>query len=385
MPRERARTFKSLGLSTRGPQPDPERDRLRPAAENITPADDVTIAADKLMKSWGPSSRALELVRGVSKGLRQMHVVTDVVQARGRLRTTSHACKSSFRGLHKLEQKHCAPVTCCSFNHDGGVVCTTSWDCAVHLYDTWTGEHLQALTGVHTEGGTLCCSFGFDATHGEDGTEYLCVGGVDRSISLYKRHGLSWGRCHPHVVQLTDVHTEGVLCCTFGSPKMEEKERKTETEIGDNPNMDYGLHLCLGSWDRTASLITRVSDMFDEAIEPDPACTMSSYPVAKVSGAVHMQTHDKEAFQKVYIRLADGNLEIEETKGSGVVSTVALFECECSELKPQREASGFPHAFQVDVNTADSRNKTGKTKYVMAVQSAKLKMQWMTCESRTLA
>ena len=208
------------------------------------------------LKGW--ASPEPQAARQQQKSMRKLFAAANVVKAHTNLRGHVKA-HTDFRGLHKLEQKHKAAVTCCSFSHDGSAVCTTSWDCAAHLYDARTGEHLQALTGVHTEGGTLCCSFGFDATKQ---IEYLCVGGVDKSISLYRRQGSTWKRCHPHVVKLTDVHKEGVVCCSFGW-------RKDDTWVNpcDPDRLDLGLQLCLGSWDRTASLISRVTEMFDAAMK----------------------------------------------------------------------------------------------------------------------
>ena len=106
---------------------------------------------------------------------------------------------------------------------------------------------------------------------------------------------------------------------------------------------------------------------------------VKSNPATVVSGAVHIQKHGKKEFQQFYIMLADGKMTTKLTEDSGVVGIAALFACKCSEPKSKRK--GFPHAFRVDLKTADSLDET---KYVMAVQNAELKMQWMTCECAVL-
>ena len=146
----------------------------------------------------------------------------------------------SFRGLHKLEPKHKAPITGCCFSgadsEERVTVCTISWDGHASLYDATTGTFLRDLKHVHITG-ILCCTFFRENTSGR---EYLCLGGVDKSISLYRQldtlDGHVFSNCWKlgllDVVQLMDIHAEGVTCCCVSDER-----------------------LCLGSWDRTASII----------------------------------------------------------------------------------------------------------------------------------
>ena len=153
-----------------------------------------------------------------------------------------------FRGLHALQLKHNAAITGCCFSAADSeeciTVCTVAWDNHACLYDATTGKFLRELKGVHDDG-ILCCSFFRDTS----GREYLCLGGVDKSISLYRTREQvagerSWEVCSLDAVKLVDIHTEGVTCCCASDER-----------------------LCLGSWDRTASLITfqSLAAIFDHA------------------------------------------------------------------------------------------------------------------------
>ena len=156
----------------------------------------------------------------------------------------------SFRGLHQLESKHKAAITGCCFSEADSeervMVCTVAWDNYACLYDATTGKFLRALKGVHTDG-LLCCSFFHETVSDRD---YLCVGGVDKSISLYRTREQdvdderSWETGFLEVLKLVDVHTEGVTCCCVSDER-----------------------LCLGSWDRTAALITfeSLTEIFEHA------------------------------------------------------------------------------------------------------------------------
>ena len=61
---------------------------------------------------------------------------------------------AAARGLKKLDGKHHAPITCCSFGQMREL-CTVSWDKTATISDADTGQRQYTLPQLHTDGRTL--------------------------------------------------------------------------------------------------------------------------------------------------------------------------------------------------------------------------------------
>ena len=128
--------------------------------------------------------------------------------------------------------------------------------------------------------GILCCAFG-----GSSG-EYLCLGSADKSVSLYRRRKAVKSWLEPNavdkVVRLLGVHKEGVTCCSFRKAGRLWRKRSDAAATSSPTESEPDVWLCLGSWDRTATVIKSVKGLFDELIERAADHSSSPEPCADV-------------------------------------------------------------------------------------------------------